>query len=195
MRKVCSVMLMTVMSGLLWAAPEKSAPLKAERPMPPPPPGGEAPAHNGGLQRMYWRVFSRMTTEERKAMMELQVSNPAEFHRKMQAMAENLRAAGEARRKQIDALAERCRTGNEEEKKAAREELTEIFREGYRKRLEDSRRHLKEMEARMKKLAEVLEKKEANAETEVNSMVENCIRGIKPPRRHPSRPFPGAPGR
>ncbi len=191
MRKVCSLLLMTVMGGLLWAAPEKNG-----QPALPPPKSEAAPGRNSSLQRLYWRVFSRMTAEDRKAMMELQVKDPAAFHRKMQERAEALRAADDARRKQIDALAERCRTGNDDEKKAAREELTKIFRAGYMRRLADSRRHLKEMEVRMQKLAEALEKKEANADAEINTLVENCIRGIKPPRRHrPPRPFPQTDGK
>ena len=97
-------------------------------------------------------------------------------------IAEKLRAANEARRKQIDHLAERCRTGSDEEKAAARKELTEIFRESYQKRLADSRRHLQEMETRMKHLAETLKKKEANADADIDLLVENCIRRIRPQR-------------
>lgn len=185
MRKTCSLVVMAIIGSTLWAAPENRFPEKAE--MPP------AAKKNNGANRFYWRAFSRMTPEERKALMELQVKDPAEFHRKMRAAADAFRAADEARRKQIDALAERCRTGNEEEKKAAREELTGIFRAGYMKRLEDSRRHLKEMEKRMKHLAETLEKKEANADAEISVMVENCIRGIKPPRPRRPGPFPPPP--
>lgn len=187
MRKTCSLVFMAIIgvSSTLRGAPETNLPAKAE--MPP------AAQKNNGPGRFYWRAFSRMTPEERKAMMELQAKDPAEFHRKMRTASEALRKANDARRKQIEALAERCRTGSEEEKKAARAELTKIFKDGYMKRLEDSRQHLKEMEKRMKHLAETLEKKEANADAEINMMVENCIRGIKPPR--PARPFPPPPAK
>lgn len=174
MRKTWFFLLTAVLGCSLWAAPEAVKEVPHSR--------------NNGMKRFYWRAFSRMTPEERKAMMELQVKDPAEFHKKMRAVTESLRAADEARRKQIDKLAERCRTGSEEEKKAARAELTGIFREGYHKRLADSRRHLQEMETRMKHLAETLKKKEANADAEIDLLVENCIRGIKPRR-------PGPPGR
>ena len=188
MRKTCSFLFVAILGGALWAAPEPGRP--AEPAMPP------APKKNNGPNRFYWRAFSRMTPEERKAMMELQAKDPAEFHRKMRAASEALRAANDARRKQIEVLAERCRTGSEEEKKTARAELTGIFKTGYMKRLEDSRQHLKEMEKRMKHLAETLKKKEANADAEINMMVENCIRGIKPPRpARPARPFPPSPAK
>lgn len=182
MRKMWSILLFAVCGTVLWAEPGRTDTAPAR----------EKTARNSGFNRFYWRAFSRMTQEERKAMMELQAKDPAEFHRKMREAMEALRAADAARRKQIAALAERCRTGSEEEKQAARKELTEIFRKGYTKRLADSRRHLQEMEARMKRLSETLKKKEANADAEIEMMVENCIRGIKPPRpeRH-GRPFPG----
>ena len=166
------------------------AAVRAAEPVPPPPRKPGIHSRNNGMKRFYWRAFSRMTPEERKAMMELQAKDPAEFQKKMQVIAEKLRAANEARRKQIDHLAERCRTGSDEEKAAARKELTEIFREGYQKRLADSRRHLQEMETRMKHLAETLKKKEANADAEIDLLVENCIRGIRPqrPGQAPGRP-------
>ena len=172
MRKAWSILLLAVCGTVLWADPGKPAPA----------PHREKPAKNSGFNRFYWRAFSRMTQEERKAMMELQAKDPAEFHRKMREAMETLRAADAARRKQIAALAERCRTGSEEEKQAARKELTEIFRKGYTKRLADSRRHLQEMETRMKHLAETLKKKEANADAEIDLLVENCIRRIRPQR-------------
>lgn len=184
MRKTWLLIMAAVFCGSLWAAPETPAQTAPEKPA--------HPRRSKGMKHYYWRAFSRMTPAERKAMMELQVKDPAAFHQKMRAATEALRAADKARRQKIDALAERCRTGSEAEKKAAREELTQIFRAGYMKRLADSRKHLQEMEARMKKIAETLEKKEANADAEIRILVENCIQGIKPQGPRPGRPgFPG----
>lgn len=174
-------------------------------PAAPAPDAPQSPMRKPGMPRrrgmgggsLYWRAFSRMSQEERRAMMELQAKDPAAFQQKMKKLVEELRAADEARRKEIEALAERARTGTEAEKKAAREELTRIFREGFHKRLTDNRRHLEEMRRRIEQLSEELKQKEANADEMIRNMVDRCVQGIKPEppphkRHEPGFPPPGS---
>jgi len=160
-----------------WAAetvrPEPAAPEK-------PIPGAGKRMRHRGMGSFYWRAFNRMSQEERHAMMELQAKDPAAFQERMKKLIAELRAADEARRKQIEALAERVRSGSEAEAKAAREELTRIFQEGFQRRLTDSRRHLEEMRRKIERLSEELKRKEANADGEVRAMVDRCVRGLGP---------------
>ena len=185
MRKIFALLLMFGMAAGIAAE---------DAPAPTPRPGQKSgmPPRRRGSGSLYWRVFNRMDQDERRAMMELQAKDPAAFQQKMKKLVEELRAADEARRKEIEALAERARTGTEAEKKAAREELTKIFREGFHKRLSGSRRHLEEMKRRIEQLSEELKQKEAHAEAEIQSAVERCIQGIKPEppphKRHDGMP-------
>lgn len=189
MRKIWTLLLLFGLTAG-WAAdavkpPEPAAPEA-------PAPNAVKPPRRRGMGSLYWRVFNRMSQEERRAMMELQAKDPAAFQEKMKKLAGELRAADEARRKQIEALAERARTGTDAEKKAAREELTKIFREGFQQRLTDSRRHLEEMRRRIEQLSEELKQREANADEMIRTMVDRCVQGIKPepPHKHRGPGFP-----
>ena len=192
MRKIFILLLMCGLSAGLAAgsAPAENSGREAQAPSQKPGKPGKPGWRRGAGGSLYWRVFNRMTAEERRAMMELQAKDPTAFQQKMRKLVEELRAADAARRERINALAERCRTGTEAEKKAAREELTKIFRDGFHRRLSDSKRHLAEMRQRMERLSETLKKKEANAEAEIEAAVDMCIRGVRPEPPPREKNFP-----
>ncbi len=195
MRRIGMICLLAGVGGLSLAAADavKTVRPAAEVAVPEgtvPDAAPRSPRH-GGQNRMFWRVFATMSSEERREMMELQMRDPAAYKEEMNRRAGELRKAEEIRQKKIEDLVSRCKTGSQEESASAKEELTGIFRDGYRKRLEDGRRHLEEMRRRLDKLDESLKAKEAGEDAEVRSMVDKHIRsGGRPPERPARRGMP-----
>jgi len=180
-----------ISAGLALGAAENPAPQNPEKQNPEKQnPAIRKMPRRGGDGR-FWRVFSHMSKEERRNMLELQAKDPAAFQAAMKAKVEALRAADEARRKKMEVLAQRCRTGSEQEKAAAQAELEQIFRKSFQRRLADSRNHLREMQRRIRKFEADLKRMEANADQEVRRAVEDCIQGRPPelPERE-KPPFP-----
>ena len=148
---------------------------------PEPPPRQSRPEHGG---RAYWRIFSEMSPEERKAMRELQERDPEAYNQAMKEKVEAQAARDRERDEKVQRLVTICRTSNDPAARdAARAELTAFIREGYMRRLRDNERYVEELKRRAERLEQNLEEKRQNADQEIARVVQMLLEGKFPPPR------------
>ena len=169
---------------------------KPHRPHPKPPHGGHRrpPEHESGRRFRsgpgMWLVFSRLSPEERVAMLKLQREDPEKFREVMSAKADELYRKRRERRAALHKLAEECRqAATPEEKERLKKQLAEEVEKDFRAHLKANRTQLEEMKRRTERLEKELQRREKNLKQAVNTLVEAMIKGEKPPRRPDSRRF------
>ncbi len=166
----------------------------AETPSNPPEPTRQSRPDRGG--RAYWRIFSEMSPEERKAMRELQERDPEAYERAMKEKVEAQTARDREREEKVRKLVTTCRTSDDPAARdAARAELTAFIREGYMHRLRDNERYVEELKRRAERLEQNLEEKRRNADQEIARAVQMLLEGKFPPPRKdaPEPPFGNRP--
>jgi len=162
----------------------------AETPSNPPEPPRQDRPDRGG--RAYWRIFSGMSPEERKAMRELQERDPEAYERAMKEKVEAQTARDREREEKVRRWVTTCRTSDDPAARdAARAELTAFIREGYLRRLRDNERYVEELKRRAERLEQDLEEKRQNADQEIARVVQMLLEGKFPPPRKdaPEPPF------
>ena len=176
------------------AAPSAGTTLPPDKP-PRPPRGHEAtPPHDPGRRFRsgpgMWMVFSRLTPEERQAMMKLQREDPEKFREVMSAKADELYKKRQQRRAELHRLAEQCRNAAApEEKERLKKKLTEELRKDFIEHLKANRTQIEDMKRRTEFLEKELQRREKNMDKAVNAIVEALIKGEKPPIGPNSRRF------
>lgn len=183
MNRIVGMLLMPTLLAVGAAAAE------APSNPPEPPPRQNRPEHGG---RAYWRLFSEMSPEERKAMRELQERDPEEYTRVMKEKVEALAARDREREEKVRRLVTVCRESDDPAARdAARAELTAFIREGYMHRLRDNERYVEELKRRAERLEKNLEEKRRNAGQEIARAVQMLLDGKFPPPRKdaPEPPF------
>jgi len=165
---------------------------------PPPPPSQEMMQKKARFRRGpgIWRVFSRLSVQERKELMELQRKDPEKFRQLLQQKADSLFQSEQQERKALNELAKRCRSSKDETEKA---ELTRQLREKiakrFQERLKEHRANLEENRRRLAMMEEELDKRTANADAVIDAQLADMLSGrqVKRPQ-HPQRPPHSAPG-
>jgi len=137
-----------------------------------------------------WQVFSRLSPEERQAMLKLQREDPEKFLEVMRAKADELYRKRKQRRADLHKLAEQCRkAAAPEEKERLKKQLTEEVEKDFRAHLKANRSQIEDMKRRTARLEQELQRREKNIKKAVDTAVEAMIKGEKPPRRRDSRGF------
>ena len=183
--KTVSFILACVFSGaMLFAAPDEK---EKRLSLPGPPARGD----RGPRGPYVWRAFSELSDRERMEMTGLQRNDPEKFREIMTRKAEEiLRREQEERRKLAD-LSEKYRTaGSDRERIVIRQQLTELVKKRFDKRLTGNRRQLEAMKRQAAKLEEELDRREKNADKIVEMIVESVLKGEKPHRGRNSGPHP-----
>ena len=135
-------------------------------------------------------VFSRLTTEERRAMMTLQREDPEKFREVMSAKADELYKKRQQRRAELHRMAEQCRNAAApEEKERLKKKLTEELRKDFIEHLKANRTQIEDMKRRTEFLEKELQRREKNMDKAVNTIVDALIKGEKPPIEPNSRRF------
>ena len=135
-------------------------------------------------------VFSRLSEKERLEMLKLQREDPERFQALMRAKADELFRKREARRAYLRKLAEQCRNAaTPEERERLRRQLTEEVEKDFRAHLQANRNQLEDMKRRTARLELELRRREKNMDKAVAAIVEELIKGERPPRPPDSRRF------
>jgi len=162
----------------------------AGEPVPPGPPR-ERPDRGRmfGYGPKMWQAFSRLSDAERAELQKLQREDPVKFREVMAAKAEEMYRKVQARIRELEALAARCRETRAGEAKKLREKLIAEVEKDFREHLAANRRHLEEMKRRAQRMERELDRREKNCSEAVRARVDAMIRGEKPPRppHHPGR--------
>ena len=183
----------TLLLAGAFAAPVFAAPPAVT---PPPNGGSQPPAAERGAGRRFrngpgmWMVFSRLSEKERLEMLKLQREDPERFQALMRAKADELFRKREARRAYLRKLAEQCRNAaTPEERERLRRQLTEEVEKDFRAHLQANRNQLEDMKRRTARLELELRRREKNMDKAVAAIVEELIKGERPPRPPDSRRF------
>ena len=137
-----------------------------------------------------WMVFSRLSAEERQAMLKLQREDPEKFLEVMRAKADELYRKRKQRRDELQKLAEQCRNAAAPEEKARlKKQLTAEVEKDFREHLKSNRSQIEDMKRRTAWLEQELQRREKNLNAAVGAAVEAMIKGERPPRRPDSRGF------
>ena len=156
------------------------------RPMPEKRPYAPGRAGAGRLSHHIWRAFGELSDAERKEMMQLQRENPEKFLEVMKKKAETLFNAEKAEKKLLADLVQKYK---DEKDKAGKEkiknEISEILKKRFNKRLSLNRKHIESMKKRTQILEKELDKRAANAEKIIKVQLEAILEGreLRPPRR------------
>jgi len=157
----------------------------------PQPPHQGPPRHRGNYGRgpQLWRAFSELSDEERAAMTKLQREDPEKFREAMSKKAEEIIQREKAERQKMQELAEKFKSAKSDEEKAAvKQQLTDLMKKRFTKRLAGNRRQLEAMKRQTVKLEQELDRREKNADKIVSMLVDSLLSGKKP------FPPPGKPG-
>jgi len=137
-----------------------------------------------------WMVFSRLSQEERQAMLKLQREDPEKFLEVMRAKADELYRKRKQRREDLHKLAEQCRNAAAPEEKARlKKQLAAEVEKDFREHLKANRSQIEDMKRRTARLEQELQRREKNIDKAVGAAVEAMIKGERPPRRPDSRGF------
>ena len=169
------------------AVPVRPPELRKPRPTPtvPPPHGGP---HSKDQYRWMWRAFSRLTPQEQQQLMRIQRQDPEKFRSIMREKTNRLFAQQEARRKELDELARRCRECREPARKQQlKSELREKLRSDFNQRLRDSRRDLETNRERLARMEVELTRREKNRDTIVEALLNQRLNGQTQPPPPPRR--------
>lgn len=165
-----------------------SALMVSARPVPEKRPPAPGPS---GVSRHIWRAFGELSDAERKEMMQLQRENPEKFLEVMKKRAEAFFKAEKAERQLIADLAQKYRSEkNKSRKEKIKQELSELLKKRFNKRLALNRKHVENMKKRTQMLEKELDKRAANSEKIIKFQLDAVLEGreLRPPRR----PFRGA---
>lgn len=185
--------------------PPKNAPPKTDHrgdenrrrrpPETPPHDGRRRPPEHDSDRRFrsgpgMWLVFSRLSPEERQAMLKLQREDPEKFLEVMRAKADELYQKRKQRHDDLHKLAEQCRNAaTPEEKERLKKQLAGEVEKDFRAHLKANRSQIEDMKRRTARLEQELQRREKNINEAVSAAVEAMIKGEKPPRRPDSRRF------
>ena len=184
--KTFAIVLSGALTILSLAAAPSDGPAK---PQPPPHRG------NYGRGPHLWRAFSELSDEERAAMTKLQREDPEKFREVMSKKAEEIVQREKAERQKMQELAEKFKSaGSDEEKAAFKQQLTDLMKKRFTKRLAGNRRQLEAMKRQAVKLEQELDRREKNADKIVSMLVDSLLSGKKlfPPLGRPGG-HPGFP--
>lgn len=125
-----------------------------------------------------WKVFLRLTPEEKKALLELQRNDPEKFRVAIKQRADEILKKEQVVKTAMNNLAKKyleCK--NEIQKKQLKQELYQIVRNDFNQKLEDHRRNLEINRQRIVRMEQELKKRSANIEkiieTKVDALLEN----------------------
>ena len=179
MKKILFLSLVVICAGTLSALP------------PPPPPRGAHPGpgmKNQRIPRNIWRAFAELSDAERKEMLNIQRNDPDKFRELMSARALDIEKAERAERQHLTTLVEQFKAAkNDAEKDNIRNQMRDIHRKRFNKRLESNRRHLEAMKRRAEFLEKELDKRAENAEKIVDLLTESMLTGKNPFGEHHER--------
>ena len=136
--------------------------------------------------RHIWRAFGELSDAERKEMLQLQRENPEKFLEVMKKKAEAFFKAEKAERQLIADLAQKYRSEkNKSRKEKIKQELSELLKKRFNKRLSINRKHVENMKKRTRILEQELDKRAANSEKIIQVQLSAVLEGkeLRPPRR------------
>lgn len=161
-----------------------------------PGPRGAPPHENPDRGKMFrygpgmWQAFSQLSPKEREELQKLQREDPVKFREVMAQKAEALYKQRQARIRELEALAAKCReAGDPAEAERLRAQLTAEVEKDFREHLAANRRHLEDMKRRAKWMEKELDRREKRCAEAVKARVDALIRGEKMPfpPHHPGR--------
>lgn len=138
-----------------------------------------------------WHVFSQLPISEQKEMMKLQRTSPEKFRTIMQEKAVKFQAEQQAKRKQLNELAEKIRNSKDDREKAElRSQLRAKVKESFDNRIAQFRRNIESNKKRLERMENDLKRREDNAEAIVDAITDSMISGKRRQggRRHGKRP-------
>ena len=157
-------------------------PPPVNKPVPPP-----VNRVNRRAAALAWRAFSKLSPEERKAMMELQRTQPEEFQKKMKELAQKMLAGEQAKRAALRKLQQEYRSCTDNTRKTQlKTEIEKALRMEYMSRLQEHRQHLEEMKQRTAKMEKELNRRAEKADEAIQARLQVVLEGgdpFAPPRR------------
>jgi len=136
-----------------------------------------------------WRLYARLTENERRELRELQRQDPERFRQVIRQKLDALYAEDVARREELRTLVRTYQESTDPQQKAElKRRMTLLVRSDFQRRLSENRLQFEDLRARSVKLERELDKRAANAEAIIAFQVDELLSGKLPLDERAGRP-------